>query len=119
MAAISHINWIGVLALLGFLLCCIAGFICAARYSYYTLFNWFNPKGLVPGMLASACIIIGFLFAVAGEYWGGWDLDALFHSLSSVKECPAADKNCNPYDTPENRAIFNKKQVAPAPAAKE
>ena len=35
-----------------------------------------------------------------------------------IKDCPAKSKICNPYDTPENRATFNKKNTLDAPAKK-
>ncbi len=69
-------------------------------------------------------VLITLSAVVVGNLWGCWVDNIHFpvphtsHQLTPVKECPAADKNCNPYDTPENRAIFNKKNVVPAPAKK-
>jgi hypothetical protein len=39
-------------------------------------------------------------------------------TLTPLKECAPNDEKCNPFDTPENRAVFGKKKAAPAPAAK-
>ncbi len=114
MAAISHINWIGFLALLGFLPCCIGALHFAARNVSNTLSGSFLRRMMLQTQ-AISFMLAAILFAAVGENWGGWDIDFLFKSVSSspLKECRATDKNCNPYDAPENRAVLNNKNPPP------
>lgn len=97
MAVISHINWIGFLAFLDFLPCCAVAFYFAARNASKSFFGSFL-EGFMLQTKALSFMLVALVFAVIGENGGGWNVDALFKSASSLplKSCLATDEACIP-----------------------
>ena len=106
-------TWIGILAYFGCAVFCLAGVVLWCKDYLFRI--WLEPE--IKRFYGSRTRILSCIMgAIAGIILSLWSLRVqtptrdVAHMLPPIKECPPQNKSCNPYDTPENRAILSKKK---------
>lgn len=81
-------------------------FSAIAIFSYLKFFHR-KPFRFDPALIVLCYALVAVLLYALESFGNSWD-DVIQQELPPAKDCPATVKDCNPYDTPENRAIFKK-----------